>query len=76
MDYSSIATWKQEVDLSRSCSDLDAADNRLVNKLARELAQRHAAAIVIESELHIVGANDLWPLVILRAAKMRSCSNA
>lgn len=70
--YECICTWKQEIHLSHSCSDLDAADNRLANKLAEQLAQDWSTAAVIESELHTVGANDLWPVVKIRADKLRN----
>lgn len=71
MDYSILATWKHEVHLSRSCSDLDAADNRLATRLAECLAQYPQYALAIESELYIMGANDLWPIVKIRAAKIK-----
>jgi len=70
--HACVDTWKQEIDLSRSCSDLDAADNRLSNKLAAQVAQYPATAGEIEAELHIVGANDLWPIIGLRAARLPS----
>jgi len=67
--YACIDTWKQEIDLSRSGSDMDAADNRLVNKLADALAQYPVASDTIDAELLTAGANDLLPIVRLRAAR-------
>lgn len=68
--YACVDTWKQEVDLSRSCSDLDAADNRLANKLADMLARYPAADGAMRTELRVVGANDLMPIIRIRAARL------
>lgn len=70
--YDCVDTWKQEIDLSRSCSDLDTADNSLANKLAEQMAQHPETAVAAERELHIVGANDLWPIVNIRAKELGS----